>query len=285
MVELLVAVAIVAALIGLLIPAIQAAREAARATACRYRLRQIGLAVQGHLGALRMYPTGGNAWWTPPTFVNGRPATGRQQDAGWAFQILPYMEATAAWSPSGGDDKSRILAAVAARHEGYFCPTRRPPQAMTYADPDYLDGIEATHGLIDYAGSNAEGTGLFVNAGTDLNEQPLRPAEVIDGMTKTLAVAEKRLNVRLLGSWQQDDNEGYTAGWDEDTIRASRMGPEPDHTGDPDGEDLFGSSHRGSCNAVFADGAVHAIAYDIDDGVFYSLGDIDDGTAHPGADF
>lgn len=284
-IELLVVLGIIAALIGLLVPAVQAAREAARSTACGNHLRQIGLACLAHVDAVRTFPTGGNTWWTPPTFINGRPAIGRQQDAGWAFQIQPYLEATSSWSPPGADDASRVLAAVAAKHDVYFCPTRRPPQSVTYADPDYLDGIEVTHGLIDYAGSNLESTGLFANAGTDLEGQPVRIPEVTDGTTKTLAVAEKRLNVRLLGSWQQDDNEGYTAGWDEDTMRATRMAPEPDHAGDEDGENLFGSSHRRTVNAVFADGAVRPLSYDIDEEVFYRLGDINDGGATTDAGF
>ena len=48
MVELLVVISIIAILIGLLMPAVQAARESARSTDCMNRVRQLALATHMH---------------------------------------------------------------------------------------------------------------------------------------------------------------------------------------------------------------------------------------------
>jgi prepilin-type N-terminal cleavage/methylation domain-containing protein len=291
LVELLVVIAIIGGLIGLLLPAVQSARESARNTTCKNQVRQMGLAFQRHHDALSFFPTGGNEWWTPPTYSGGQPATGRQQDASWAFQILPYIEADAIWKGVGSDDRSRAISAIAAMIPTYFCPSRRGPQTVKYTSstmyiaPAYSLSGELTHGLMDYAGCNLEGTGVLVRSGSDLLIAPRRISDVTDGTTSTLAVAEKRLNLRYLGQRQQDDNEGYTAGWDEDTVRDTKNTPERDYVGDADGGDKFGSSHPSTFNSVFVDGSVHGLSYGIDAAVFNALGNIRDGTVISGGAF
>jgi prepilin-type N-terminal cleavage/methylation domain-containing protein len=79
--ELLVAIAIIGLLAALLLPALMAAREAARRTACSNHLRQLGTAFQLHHDRTGELPV---AW---------RQASADQQFAyGWATQLLPDIE-------------------------------------------------------------------------------------------------------------------------------------------------------------------------------------------------
>jgi len=274
LIELLVVIAIIAVLVSLLLPAVQMAREAARRTECRNNLKQLGLAFHNHHEQFGFFPTAGWDWWEPPTYTNGHPEIGEQQRASWGFQVLPHLEAQNVWQGgSGASDTDRIAVAVGTTNPVFFCPSRRSAMALTFSDVGYLGGITLRHALCDYAGSNLENTGAI------RRYKPVKIAEITDGTSNTLLLGEKRLNRRLLGQWQEDDNEGYTAGWDEDTMRQTDRPPAVDHQGDGDGDERFGSAHADGIQAAFADGSVRTISYSIDQTVFSRLGAMSDGEA------
>jgi type II secretory pathway pseudopilin PulG len=58
-VELLVVIAIIGMLVALLLPAVQAARESARRSACANNLRQLAMAAKSHETSMGHLPTGG----------------------------------------------------------------------------------------------------------------------------------------------------------------------------------------------------------------------------------
>jgi prepilin-type N-terminal cleavage/methylation domain-containing protein/prepilin-type processing-associated H-X9-DG protein len=281
LIELLVVIAIIAVLLGLLVPAVQKVREAAARIQCANNLKQIGLAFHNHHDNFQFFPTGGWDWWSTPTYVNGRPAVGLPQQAGWGFQILPFVEGDNVWR--GGqatNDLDRARVAVGTPNKLFFCPSRRGPQTVTFSDPAYLDGSPTTVALCDYAASNYEETGVV------RYQQPTRIADITDGTSNTLLVGEKRLNLRFLGQRQKDDDTGYATGFDADVVRHTTRPPAPDHhAASGDGDLRFGSSHPGRFNAAFADGSVRSIAYAIDPAVFRFLGDKGDGQVITGNDF
>jgi prepilin-type N-terminal cleavage/methylation domain-containing protein/prepilin-type processing-associated H-X9-DG protein len=90
LVELLVAIAIIAILIGLLIPAVQAAREGARRVQCVNNLKQIGLAIH-------QYESSNGC--IPPGYLSGLGVGFRDPDTGdwgpgwgWLTVLLPDVE-------------------------------------------------------------------------------------------------------------------------------------------------------------------------------------------------
>ncbi len=80
LVELLVVIAIIGVLVALLLPAVQAAREAARRSACLNNMKQIALALHNYESTNERLPNGSSY-----TSAAGPHTT-------WAAEVLPFME-------------------------------------------------------------------------------------------------------------------------------------------------------------------------------------------------
>jgi hypothetical protein len=86
------------------------------------------------------------------------------------------LEQSSVWKGGAGQtDQERVLVAIGTPLSVYFCPTRRSPQTVQYADAEYLNGITTTQALCDYAASNLEGTGVVKRY------DPNRIADILDG--------------------------------------------------------------------------------------------------------
>jgi prepilin-type processing-associated H-X9-DG protein len=240
----------------------------------------------------------------PRTMTSGptpTPRTRSEQSWGWAYQILPYIEEDNVWEIGKVGINPPYLPTgdqmVASRTiKLYFCPTRRAPQVITNPSGNAVAPWLGDRGAIDYAGCfsiwsfylasggpempclDYIGTpsfrcGVFVKGlksvfGTNdqVLDRPLRSSQIRDGSSCTLLIAEKRINQSLLGQQQRGDMAGFTCGYGPDTLRSGATSPARDWN-DPTAfmTDSFGSAHSQSMNALFVDGSVRAIRYDISD--------------------
>ncbi|MEX2176344.1 MAG: DUF1559 domain-containing protein [Pirellulaceae bacterium] len=310
LVELLVVLAIIGVLVALLIPAVQFARERARQATCSSNMRQIGLAFTQHAVQFEKFPNGGGydinddnnlPWDLPPKelFTTPPPPPPRRPGLagwGWAFQILPYLELNHLKQPAYADTAG-ASAAAAGLVPSYFCPSRRPPEA--------LDGVgcglpNGPRGAIDYAGNGGYDL-LPVNyfpsplSWRQLSSEPDHwragalvaspdrnvpgPGNLPDGASNTLLAGERRLTQS--SALPPDEDNGYVAGWTWDTVRWAYQVPLEDDliSTAPDIQTRFGSSHGAGTYFVMCDGSVKMISYNVDLAIFRGLSGREDKSA------
>lgn len=290
LVELLVVIAIVGILVALLLPAVQAAREASRRTACLNNLRQVGLGVQNHHDVVGHYPT-------------GRESLG-MKGVSWAFRLLPYLEEQPlfdAHDPNQRVDADANATAMRTPVSLYYCPSRRAPTA----DRDFPNnGAEPEVRASAAAGDYAANTGPRLLYGADETGRPLAPIDgaiagpiftfsevqarqVTDGLSATIVVGEKwipeeqNFNNDGDGSDLCDPGDEHFCQGDTaffaGNLAESIFGEELSSGTHDDSDSEFGSEHPGVAHFVFLDGHTEAISIDMDDDVFLLLGVIADG--------
>lgn len=120
--------------------------------------------------------------------------------------------------------------------------------------------------------------GVIVRTGMS---KPCKARRITDGLSNTMAIGEKRLHSDLYQIGATHDDIGWTDGWDSDIIRYTGYQPGPDVSQSEEDSARFGyqfgSAHTAVFNAVFADGHVASIEYDIDPVIFNALGHRADG--------
>ncbi len=271
LIELLVVIAIIALLIALLLPAVQKVREAANRLTCANNLKQIGVAFHAHHEEIGHFPDGGEHWPSPRTMDGNIPEVSPNQEWGWGFQILPYIDQKAAWAAS--TDKQARSAIIPI----YFCPARRSPgdnELVLIHDNRYgwscmtdYNGNAGTTDIESASGSIGNGkNGIVVRRPKQGTQRSgpvtLSSSSIPDGSSNTIAVSEKSVDIGTLGQNRPDEDQGYVSGWDWDEVRWVVDPPRRDEAGVWT-QYRFGSSHAEGLNALFCDGAVRFIYYGI----------------------
>jgi len=277
LIELLVVIAIIAILIGLLLPAVQKVREAAARSSCQNNMKQIGIAINMHNDTVGFLPHNADTWANPPAYnAPGQPAGLNQQHGGWLFQILPFVEQKAVYEGGGGGSVAQCqINAMGAPIKTYFCPARGAPRVIS-GGAWYGPGGTYGHAQTDYAASSSDAPGggaivYFNQYGTNNGLITITTINSQDGTSQTFAAGEKRLDPRALGQFQSNDNEGYTSGWDWDTVCSTQNPPLQDQPGQF-GNGYFGGPHSGGVVMLFVDGSAKTIAYSTTPGTFAALG-------------
>lgn len=258
LVEMLVVIAIVGMLVSLLLPAVNAARETARRTACMNNLQQFGRATAAYEAQYQFLPTNGWGYgWAGDPDCGG----GRRQPGGWAYALLPHMDQNALYmmgastntDPTNSEKRKQMGQAAAHPINSHYCPSRRAP--IGYLVPSDVTMVNADLSVltkpmecskIDYA-INGGGKDPCNTRGPELNcvkNYPASPcsfscggpndvtgvagihreitvADIKDGMSNTLLISEKYLNPQSYdGTVRCNGDGGYALqGHDYDIAR------------------------------------------------------------------
>jgi hypothetical protein len=144
--------------------------------------------------------------------------------------------------------------------------------AIPFGPSSYADGDTTwgpTNKWATQPGSKAVITGIF---GIHFN---LKPVEIIDGSSHTYLIAERYVSPDVYNTGTAASNDqGWDEAYDFDVARwtvndnpaagtLSAYQPIRDQRGNDDAYN-FGSAHAQVFNAVFCDGSVHPIRYNID---------------------
>ena len=216
LVELLVVIAIIGILIGMLLPAVQQVREAARRTACKNNMRQLGLALHNYESALSQFPPGyayqrGDAYQASTGYL----VDPGYQDANhlgqaWGASILPYIEQGNLHDQVDFRlpcfDSSNLTARETSL-EVFLCPTdswsqnnfvvRDASTAPTekYAAASYCANWGPAYGVTETPGNPSDDVNLDAtpdnSAGPFFRNSKTKFRDILDGTSSTLALGER----------------------------------------------------------------------------------------------
>lgn len=272
LVELLVVIAIIGILIGMLLPAIQQVRAAARRTACKNNLRQVGLGIINYESGNMQFPAG-QFWTVAEVDESGD----NRLDYSWMALILPQIEADNIFQQIDFALPYRApvnKAAIANIVPAYLCPSTSRTDGRREEDiiVDLDDEIGLDLGCTDYMGISGP-TQNEVNPATGDNYQRQQgvligikglrnearithpPAvtygKISDGSSNTMMVTE------CTGRGTEKDNDPNGSWVSGKNITHAEKQINSKSPKDSWNDEIIFSEHSGGANAVFADGSVH----------------------------
>jgi prepilin-type N-terminal cleavage/methylation domain-containing protein/prepilin-type processing-associated H-X9-DG protein len=273
LIELLVVIAVIAMLIALLLPAVQACREAARRAQCVNNLMQLGLAVQNYESSHEVFP---------PGVVND---TGPVLDQpkgyhfGWLVRILPYCEMRNIYNHVNlklGLYETQNFTTRTTLVTSFLCPSdNRVNRAINNV---VLTNYVGCHNDVETPIDVKNNGVFFLNAA-------VRYEDISDGSSQTIFLSEKlndgtgqgwasgtRASLRNVGTGINGAVNVPGSPASEIARDASADPTAPKFTpGTPSFVGGFASQHPGGANFSFGDGSVHFLKNSIGVGVLKLL--------------
>jgi prepilin-type N-terminal cleavage/methylation domain-containing protein len=253
LVELLVVIAILVICVALMLPAIQAAREAGRATQCQNHLRQLGL-------ALHLYHD-----------VHGVFPMGNVPDRFWTFQsmLLPQLEQAtllpAAHYQFRGDCFQALAASEPSSPAAFPIPVFHCP-SDPWAGRIY-EGSYGRHATTNYLG--VSGKSVAGHEGMFFSSSAISLAHVTDGASQTIMVGERGLPRDLEQGWCLCAAGTPLGSGNQDNLLSTELGLRPGRS-DLMHDDHFWSWHGGAY-FLYVDGGIHRLRDGVDLVVFHAL--------------
>lgn len=258
-------IAIIAVLVGLLLPAVQASRESGRRLSCSNNLKQVGLGLQLFADAKRTLP---------PGYVSGIDGSGNDTGPGWGWAafLLPNMEQQPVYNAIQFDQPIEAPPNASVRVQfiqTYTCPSDNLGLTWTAKKYDLSGNPTATVcevasanyvGVFGTSEPGVDGDGVFYR-----NSKTKLSVDIPDGTSRTVVVGERSFRL------------GQTT-W-VGAVTGATLFPQPPsiappilnngsgmvlgHTGDGNGPgavnsyvNQFSSQHASGANFLFADGHV-----------------------------
>ena len=191
LIELLVVIAIIAVLVAILLPAVQQAREAARASQCRNNLKQLALALHNYHETGGMFPSA--VTWGTPTMAHHHT---------WVTRVLPFIDQAAlfnkinmsasSWDNTGSPSNRSLVGSPVT---GIRCPSEagatdgsggsKGVTITSYAACEGYDWWQRSPG-----GAGPENDGGIGKGGIFTANVWTRIAEIPDGTSNTILLGE-----------------------------------------------------------------------------------------------
>ena len=216
MVELVIVIAIIVILLALLLSGVQKVMEMTNQFKCANNLRQLSSGFITHQTQYGNFPDGGESG-NPLSYprlldANGVPYATPNQNLGWGYQVLPFIELTTVWSlPQANND----LAVRGKVIPLFFCPRRRSPRTNydsrwgNIATTDYAGngGVEQTPVVGAFLGNGLNGVVVRrPNPADSTRSLPVNQGNISDGASNTLMLGEKYLDLKNMAAAQANTN-------------------------------------------------------------------------------